>query len=137
MNTGSDSSSQNTPITGNIRLLLGVDGGGSKTLALIASLDENGQMKVLGRGRGGPSNLLLSGKEQSLASLDQAIDKALKDAKVEGQQLDYAVLALAGSTSPDVQKDVSDWARQRALSPHIDNLIRPRVYGTGKKWSRS
>ncbi len=24
-----------------------------------------------------------------------------------------------------------------ALSPHIDNLIRPRVYGTGKKWSRS
>lgn len=24
-----------------------------------------------------------------------------------------------------------------ALSPHIDNLIRPRVYGTGRKWSRS
>jgi len=24
-----------------------------------------------------------------------------------------------------------------AISPHIDNLIRPRVYGTGKKWSRS
>jgi electron transport complex protein RnfD len=24
-----------------------------------------------------------------------------------------------------------------ALSPHIDNLIRPRVYGTSGKWSRS
>jgi len=24
-----------------------------------------------------------------------------------------------------------------AVSPHIDNLIRPRVYGTAKKWSRS
>jgi len=24
-----------------------------------------------------------------------------------------------------------------AISPHIDNLIRPRVYGTGKKWSRT
>ena len=24
-----------------------------------------------------------------------------------------------------------------AISPHIDNLIRPRVYGTGKKWGRS
>ncbi len=24
-----------------------------------------------------------------------------------------------------------------AVSPHIDNLIRPRVYGTGKQWSKS
>ena len=24
-----------------------------------------------------------------------------------------------------------------AISPHIDNLIRPRVYGTGEKWSRA
>ena len=137
MNTGSDSSSQNTPISGNARLLLGVDGGGSKTLALIASVDENGQMNILGRGRGGPSNLLLSGKEQSLASLNQAIDEAIKDAKVEGQQLDYAVLALAGSTSPDVQKDISNWAQQRALSPHIDIVNDPApvlAKGTADGW---
>jgi hypothetical protein len=44
VNTGFDSSSQKAPLTGNSRLLLGVYGGGSKTLALIAFLDENGQM---------------------------------------------------------------------------------------------
>lgn len=105
---------------GKSRLLLAVDGGGSKTLALIASLDGNGKTHVLGRGHGGPSNLMLAGKEQSLASLDQAIDEALADANRPGQNLDCAVLALAGSTSPDVQRDISDWAEQRKLSPRVE-----------------
>ncbi len=56
------------------RLILGVDGGGSKTTAVIASLDDTGNLQVLGRGRGGPCNLKLAGKEQSLRSLDEAID---------------------------------------------------------------
>lgn len=101
------------------RLLLAVDGGGSKTLALIAALDASGQIVVLGRGHGGPSNLRLSGKEQSLASLDKAIDEALTDSGRQGQVVDCAVLALAGSTSPDVQRDVSEWAEQRRLSPSV------------------
>jgi len=32
------------------RLILGVDGGGSKTAALVASVDETGHMQILGRG---------------------------------------------------------------------------------------
>ena len=111
---------QVTTAVGKPRLLLGVDGGGSKTAALIASLDQNGQMNIIGRGRGGPSNLRLAGKEQSLRSLNQAIDEALSDANVGRQNVDYAVLALAGSTSPDVQRDVIDWAKGRELSPFID-----------------
>ena len=43
------------------RLLLGVDGGGSKTTALLASVNERGDMQVIGRGDGGPSNLRLAG----------------------------------------------------------------------------
>ena len=80
-------------------LILGVDGGGSKALALIASVDENGQMNILGRGRGGPSNLLLSGKEQSLASLNQAVDEAIRDAKMEGQQFLYGSNSDSGLSS--------------------------------------
>lgn len=101
------------------RLLLAVDGGGSKTLALIATLDEKGRIEVIGRGRGGPSNLRLSGKEQSLASLDKAIDEALADSGLQVRSVDCAVLALAGSTSPDVQRDVSEWAQRRSLSPSV------------------
>jgi N-acetylglucosamine kinase-like BadF-type ATPase len=118
--TGSKASPTVTAPAGKSRLLLAVDGGGSKTLALIASFAENGDIHVLGRGHGGPSNLMLAGKEQSLASLDQAIDEALADTDRSGQNLDCAVLALAGSTSPDVQRDVSDWAQQRRLSPHME-----------------
>ncbi|MGB5292861.1 MAG: BadF/BadG/BcrA/BcrD ATPase family protein [Lysobacterales bacterium] len=102
------------------RLILGVDGGGSKTAALVALLDESGQLSILGRGKGGPSNLRLAGKELSLASLDQAVNEALKKADVSGRNLDYAVLALAGSGSPDVQRDVSNWAEQRKLSPRVE-----------------
>ena len=60
--TSSQTDSQDQP-----RLLLGVDGGGSKTAALVASLDDSGQLHVLGRGRGGPSNFDSAGKQQSLA----------------------------------------------------------------------
>ncbi len=105
---------------GKSRLILGVDGGGSKTMALVAALDDSGYMTILGHGRGGPSNLKLSGKEQSLNSLDQAIDEALLEAAMPGRRFDYAVLALAGSTSPDVQSDVSNWAEQRRLASRLD-----------------
>lgn len=102
------------------QLILGVDGGGSKTAALLASLDENGQLTILGRGIGGPSNLRLTGKEQSLQSLDKAVNEALSNADMKSRGIDYAVLALAGSTSPGVKEDVSNWARERKLSLHVE-----------------
>lgn len=108
-----------SPATGS-SLILGVDGGGSKTAALVALLDASGQLTILGRGKGGPSNLRLAGKTQSLASLDQAVDEAMADAGVTGQNLDYAVLALAGSGSPDVNRDVSNWAKQRSLFTRVE-----------------
>ena len=107
-------SSQDRPL-----LLLGVDGGGSKTAAAVASLDNSGQLTILGRGLAGPSNLRLAGKEQSIASLNQAVDEALGEANAAGQVVDYAVLALAGSTSPDVRREVTNWAKMRKLSSRI------------------
>ena len=101
-------------------LVIGVDGGGSKTAAILAKLDDDGVAHIIGRGRGGPSNLRLAGKEQSLTSLNRAIDEAMDEAGVYGQPLNYAVLALAGSTSPDVQRDVSEWAEQRQLSHQVE-----------------
>ena len=137
MKTGSEITPAVTAPAGKSRLLLAVDGGGSKTLALVASLDENGLIDVLGRGHGGPSNLKLAGKEQSLDSLDQAIDEALANAHRPGQNLDCAVLALAGSTSPDVQRDVSEWAEKRKLSSRV-KIVRDAdpvlAFGTKNGW---
>ena len=119
------------------RFILGVDGGGSKTMALIAALDESGRMSIRGRGHGGPSNLRLSGKQQSLNSLDQAIDEALSEAGVPDRRLDYAVLALAGSTSPDVQQDVKHWADNRHLSSTLEivhDALPVLAHGTAEGW---
>lgn len=106
--------------TGLSRWVIGVDGGGSKTAALLAGVDAQGDVVILGRGRGGPSNLRLAGKEQSLESLEQAIAEAMAAAGVSGRKLDYAVLALAGSTSPDVQRDVAAWAEQYGLAEQVE-----------------
>jgi N-acetylglucosamine kinase-like BadF-type ATPase len=102
------------------RLVLGVDGGGTKTEARLASLDQNGQLSILGRGRGGPSNLMLAGKEQSLRSLDDAVNEVVAGAAIGDRIPDYAVLALAGSTSPDVQRDITAWAVKRNLARHFE-----------------
>jgi len=119
------------------RLILGVDGGGSKTMALVAAVDDAGQINILGRGRGGPSNLRLSGKAQSLNSLDNAIDEALAVAGMPGHKFDCAVLALAGSTSPDVQRDVNHWAEGRKLSRRLDvvhDAMPVLAHGTAEGW---
>jgi len=101
------------------RIILGVDGGGSKTAALAASLDADGRLQVLGRGRGGPSNLRLAGSRQALASLDKAVDEALAGANLEGQTFDCAVLALAGAAYADVREEVGRWAQRRSLSADL------------------
>ena len=92
----------------------------SKTAALVALLDDSGQLHVLGRGRGGPSNFDSAGKQHSLASLDRAVDEALAEANLQGQTVDCAVLALAGSAFSDVRDTVSAWAQKRNLSAHVE-----------------
>ena len=70
--------------------------------------------------QGGPSNLRLAGKQRSLESLDKAVDEALAEAGLAGKSLDYAVLALAGSTFEDVRDEVIAWALSRNLSSKVD-----------------
>lgn len=120
MNTVAGKQERGAGTTSQSRLILGVDGGGTKTMALVAGVDDAGQMTIIGRGLGGPSNLRLQGVQPSLKSLDNAIDEALAAAGMPGRKFDCAVLALAGSTSPDVQRDVSDWASKRDLSMELE-----------------
>jgi N-acetylglucosamine kinase-like BadF-type ATPase len=137
VNSVSDKLTPGAVLAGGPRLILGVDGGGSKTLALLAALDEAGKITILGRGRGGASNLRLSGKEQSLTSLDQAVDAALGEAGVPGRRLDCSVLALAGSTSPDVQNDIKNWADKRKLSSRLEivhDAMPVLAHGTPDGW---
>lgn len=78
---------------------LGIDGGGSKTLAVI--VDANGQ--ECGRAQGGSSNHTVVGSEQAIAQLYAAAELATQAA---GCQLPIkaAWLGLAGVDRPDDQR---------------------------------
>lgn len=86
--------------------LLGVDGGGTQTTALVA--DSAG--RVLGRGRSGSSNLHAAGEAAALAALEAAITAACRSAGVGVQDLGTACLGLAGAGRPDDQARLSAWA---------------------------
>jgi len=100
-------------------LIVGVDGGGTKTVVQIASVAHDGSIEVLGEGYGGPTNVRAVGAEHAKTNLDVAIDAA-QTAAGTATTADYAVLALAGSSLPDVQEVIAEWVKRRRLAEHAD-----------------
>jgi N-acetylglucosamine kinase-like BadF-type ATPase len=91
-------------------LLIGVDGGGSKTRALAADLEA----RVLGRGSAGPSNYHAVGVEAARAALDAAINAALADAGASAAERPAALcLGLAGMGRPGDLSIIEAWAEAR------------------------
>lgn len=76
-----------------MRYFLGVDGGGSKTSALV--IDENG--KPHGRGLAGGSNHLRVGIETATRNIERAVNIALVEAEIAIREIDYAYCGIAGS----------------------------------------
>jgi N-acetylglucosamine kinase-like BadF-type ATPase len=78
--------------------VLGVDGGNTKTIALVANCDG----AIVGSGRGGNSDIYGAGSpEAALIQLDAAVSGALKAAGVEPAQLAAASFSLAGADWPE------------------------------------
>lgn len=79
------------------KYVLGVDGGGTKTEAVIADLDGH----ILGIGKSGTSNYQVVGLKQSVASITEAIKSATENAGLNIQNYEVACLGLAGAGRPD------------------------------------
>jgi N-acetylglucosamine kinase-like BadF-type ATPase len=99
-----------------LRLILGIDGGGTKALAWLADAQRD---VVLGKGRGGPANPRSVGVERATAGLDQAIERAFQDAGLIRQPAAAACLALAGSDRESDREPVQLWARQRNIGARV------------------
>jgi N-acetylglucosamine kinase len=72
--------------------VLGLDGGGTKTVALV--VNERG--RVLGRGESGPANYHTAGLGPASENIQQAVTTAISDSGLVPQALSYAFLAMAG-----------------------------------------
>jgi N-acetylglucosamine kinase-like BadF-type ATPase len=80
------------------RFVMGVDGGATKTLAAVLDLRE----RVLHLGHGGSSNPDAVGARAATNSLVKATDEAIGRAGIGHDQLDAAVLAIAGTDTEAV-----------------------------------
>src|SRR2546423_1105510 len=87
------------------RLVVGVDGGGTSTRAVI--LDET--QKVLGEGHAGPSNPLRVGIATAATNVRDAVDKACNEASIYRADILAAAVGLAG----DRRKDIRDRTHEK------------------------
>jgi N-acetylglucosamine kinase-like BadF-type ATPase len=94
-------------------LVLGVDGGNSKTVAAVA--DAKG--RICGMGRSGGSNHQTAGLSAAVQNLRAAVEQALAEAGAGWGDLAHAVYALAGA---DRDADVA------RLQPALAKLPAPR-----------
>jgi len=94
------------------RLVAGVDGGGTKTLVVLA--DENG--RELGRGLAGGSNFQVVGEEAASAALQAAFAAAFASAGVEMSTLAGLCLGLAGVGRPEDRGWVDRFIEERRLA---------------------
>lgn len=100
-------------------LVLGVEGGGTKTVAWLARRAK-GDDGFLGRGVAGPSNPRAIGIETAVANLEAAIRTAWADAGLDPQPVAAACLALAGTGRLVERTLVFDWASARNLAARIE-----------------
>ncbi|HEY62948.1 MAG TPA: ATPase [Caldilineae bacterium] len=77
--------------------IIGVDGGSTKTIALVA--DTAGH--ILGAGRAGNCNWYTVGKEGAAAAIRQAVEAALREAKVDPEDVVFACYGITGADWPE------------------------------------
>jgi N-acetylglucosamine kinase-like BadF-type ATPase len=104
-----------------MQYILGVDGGNTKTIAIVAALDGT----ILGTGRGGCGDIynasieganLLDSASAAIANIEYAVETALKAAQAKAADLVTAVFNMAGA----------DWPEDFAL---LETAMQLRGYG--------
>jgi len=86
-------------------LLLGIDGGGSKTHAVLA--DESG--RVLGTGAAGASNYQYVGEDRATGEINAAIARAFVEAGIAPRPADYACFGFGGADTPQELSKMDGW----------------------------
>jgi N-acetylmuramic acid 6-phosphate etherase len=99
--------------------VLGIDGGGSKTVAWLSPVESVDEKVPIGRGEAGASNPQSVGWEVALENLEQAADAAFADAGMMPGTVESACVALAGGDRDDVRIRLQEWCQRRGLARHF------------------
>jgi len=88
--------------------LIGVDGGATKTTALLSTMDG----EIIGIGRAGPSNYQTIGIEAASAALNRALQDAFEQAGLPFGVPKAICLGLAGVDRPVDRALIQDWIKE-------------------------
>ena len=98
-----------------VRLILGVDGGGTSTTAWLA----HSPADVVGIGRAGPSNAKAIGIPAARQAVSEAIVSAFSHAGINRKTVDSACLGLAGFDRPEDRNLLDEWNKSEGWSKTI------------------
>jgi N-acetylmuramic acid 6-phosphate etherase len=103
-------------------LYLGIDGGGTATVALLARAGSGAEQPcvILGRGEAGPSNLQAMGAASALEALAEAVSRAFAAAGMKRVRVAAACLGLAGVGRAEDQAVVRSWAERTELAQAVE-----------------
>ena len=101
-------------------LVLGIDGGGTRTVAMLATRKPAGGWRVLGCGEAGSSNRQAVGSSAAFAALDEAADRAFAAAGKPRHTVRAACLGLAGAGRAGDQELVREWAARVRLANSVE-----------------
>ncbi|MGI9474345.1 MAG: N-acetylglucosamine kinase, partial [Rubripirellula sp.] len=110
-------------------LVLGIDGGGTKTIARIeavAGIDGD----IIGEGLSGPANAQVIGTEQALRNIALAIERAFDAGNLPWSTVAGTCFGLAGADRQQDCRAIQNWVDQRQLTPQcmITNDALPVLY---------
>jgi glucosamine-6-phosphate deaminase len=112
-------------------LVLGVDGGNSKTVALIA--EKNG--RILGYGRGGGGDMYGATPQGALHSVETAVQAALSIAGVAAERIEAATFSMAGADWPeDYRLLESLFARHAPKISVVNDSVGALRSGSPESW---
>ncbi len=98
--------------------VLGIDGGGSTTVAWLADLTDDGE-QVIGRGLAGAANPTASDLETTCRHISEAVESAFEDAKVEPAAVNAACFGVAGTGRAAMRLQLLRWADSQMLAERV------------------
>jgi N-acetylglucosamine kinase-like BadF-type ATPase len=99
-------------------LILGVDGGGTKTVAVLSHSAE--PVAQLGQGSAGPSNARAIGFAEAQTNIQAAVDAAFAAAGLQRTKVAAACLSLAGMGRQDDRNTMREWAIAANIADKIE-----------------
>lgn len=116
--------------------ILGIDGGGTKTVAWLAAKVNGSPQRdpiIVGKGFSGPSNQRAVGPVEATRNLDAAIDAAFMDAGLPRATVASACLGLAGADRNSDRSVIIEWAQFSRLADRFEvvNDAVPLLHANG------